>query len=229
MLPTNVKQLNDHQIQKLCCGKFHSLFLNGTGHILACGANNFGQLGTGCKSNYFTPTLIENIGDVRELSAWNYSAAITHNNELFVWGTGIFGEYLKPQHLQDYDGQFRAISVGGAFSILVDFENRAYSWGSISDSYHNSGGGHSTVPSVINTIDGKPVIGVAVGDSFAFMLGFNMRHGEDSSCKLIDDIEHTYLADGSINNRYDRSLYDIPDHRYGSFKHQLLDIPTHTQ
>jgi hypothetical protein len=48
--------------------------------VLSCGSNNFGQLGTGDKSNYFTPTLIENLTGVRELSAWNYSAAITEDN-----------------------------------------------------------------------------------------------------------------------------------------------------
>lgn len=109
MLPTNIKQLNDHHIQKVTAGKFHSLFLNGQGQILSSGANNFGQLGTGCKSNYFTPTLVEGLQDVREVSAWNYSAAITHSNELFVWGTGIFGEHLRPRHMAEYDGQFRAI------------------------------------------------------------------------------------------------------------------------
>lgn len=61
MAPTNVKALNDFQIQKVNCGKFHSMFLSGFGQVLSCGMNNFGQLGTGCKSNYFTPTLIENL------------------------------------------------------------------------------------------------------------------------------------------------------------------------
>lgn len=87
---------------------------------MTCGSNNFGQLGTGCKSTYFTPTLIETIDNVKEVSAWHYSAAITHDNELFVWGTGIFGEYLKPTQLRSLDGQFKSISVGGSFSILID-------------------------------------------------------------------------------------------------------------
>lgn len=171
MLPTNIKQLNDHHIQKVTAGKFHSLFLNGQGQILSSGANNFGQLGTGCKSNYFTPTLVEGLQDVREVSAWNYSAAITHSNELFVWGTGIFGEHLRPRHMAEYDGQFRAIQVGGAFTILIDYENKAYSWGSISDGFQ----GTSTLPSLITTLDAKPVLAGAVGDSYAFLLGLTLR------------------------------------------------------
>ena len=34
---------------------------------------------------------------IKSVSAWHYSAAITVNNELNVWGTGIFGEYLTPK------------------------------------------------------------------------------------------------------------------------------------
>ena len=73
------------------------MFLAGTGQVLSCGMNNFGQLGTGDKSNYFSPTLIESLSDIKEISAWHYSAAITKKNELFVWGTGIFGEALRPK------------------------------------------------------------------------------------------------------------------------------------
>jgi X-linked retinitis pigmentosa GTPase regulator len=215
-LPTNIKQLNDQQIHKIACGKFHSLFINGSSSLLTCGANNFGQLGTGCKSNYFTPTLIESISDVREVSAWNYSAAITNRNELFAWGTGIFGEYLRPRHILEFDGQFRQVLVGGAFSILLDFENKAYSWGSISDGFST---GPSTTPSLIQTIDGKAVISGAVGDSYAFLLGQTLMQGEDSSSRLVDD----YAAELSIGGAH-KSIYDC-DSRYGQhgYKHQSMD------
>ena len=81
--------------------------------------NNFG-LGTGCKSTYFSPTLIENLSDVVEISSWHYSAAITKRSELYVWGTGIFGEALKPKRIGQCDGLFTKIEVGGSFSVLID-------------------------------------------------------------------------------------------------------------
>ncbi len=42
------------------------------------------------------PVLVSEIRDVKAVSAWHFSAAITGKGELYVWGTGIFGEYLKP-------------------------------------------------------------------------------------------------------------------------------------
>jgi|LauGreDrversion4_2_1035121.scaffolds.fasta_scaffold36737_1 alpha-tubulin suppressor-like RCC1 family protein len=75
MIPTQVKQLND--VYKIACGKYHSLYLSIGGLVYACGSNTFGQLGTGCKSNYFTPTLIESLSNVKSIAGWHYSAALT--------------------------------------------------------------------------------------------------------------------------------------------------------
>jgi alpha-tubulin suppressor-like RCC1 family protein len=80
MVPTHVKTLNE--VQKIACGKYHSLHLSASGQIYACGSNAFGQLGTGCKSNYFTPTLIESLSNVKSMAGWHFSAALTHDNRL---------------------------------------------------------------------------------------------------------------------------------------------------
>jgi X-linked retinitis pigmentosa GTPase regulator len=64
--------------------------------------------------------LIESLSDIKEISAWHYSAAINKKNELFLWGTGIFGEALRPKQLRQVDGIFKSITVGGSFSVLID-------------------------------------------------------------------------------------------------------------
>lgn len=96
------------------------------------------------------------------------------------------------------------MSVGGAFTILIDFENRAYSWGSISDNSYST---QTTVPNLIGTLDGKPVFAGAVGDSFAFMLGLNLRAGEgvdSSNSGLIENYSHEGGYDSMYN--YKREL-----------------------
>jgi hypothetical protein len=57
------------------------------------------------------------------------------------------------------DGQFRSIYVGGAFSVLIDVDNKAYLWGSQSDS-----SSPLMTPNVISTIEGKQIVSGAVGD-----------------------------------------------------------------
>lgn len=96
------------------------MFLTYGGQVLTCGMNNFGQLGTGDKSNYFNPTLIESLSDIKEISAWHYSGAISKKNDLYVWGTGIFGESLLPKMIPQVSGLFKSLAVGSTFSVLLD-------------------------------------------------------------------------------------------------------------
>jgi hypothetical protein len=39
---------------------------------------------------------------------------------LFIWGTGIFGEYLTPMKFSKIDANFVDIDVGGFFGAAVD-------------------------------------------------------------------------------------------------------------
>jgi alpha-tubulin suppressor-like RCC1 family protein len=64
--------------------------------VWATGGNSFAQLGLGSKKNSYVPVKIPELKNVKQLSTWHFSAAVTIENSLFVWGTGIFGEYLKP-------------------------------------------------------------------------------------------------------------------------------------
>ena len=89
-----------------------------------------------------------------ETSSWHYSAAITKRNELFVWGTGIFGESLKPKRITQCDGLFKKIAVGGSFSVLVDTQNKGYLWG---NSGNSSYGVASGLPAPISTLETKEV------------------------------------------------------------------------
>jgi alpha-tubulin suppressor-like RCC1 family protein len=68
--------------------------------------------------------------DVKHISAWHFSAAITNQNKLYVWGTGIFGEFLTPK-LMTFDKKidFQQVFVGGSFTVLIDKLNKVYVWG----------------------------------------------------------------------------------------------------
>ena len=95
------------------------------------GGNNFGQLGNGTKKNQYEPIKLNDLKDIKHVSAWHYTAAITNKNELFVWGTGIFGEYLTPKlmNFKNLPNVFEHVSVGGSFTTLIDNRGKLLVWG----------------------------------------------------------------------------------------------------
>lgn len=72
---------------------------------------------------------------VNKVSAGAFSAAITSNNELLIWGTGEFGVVAQPQKVyMDGDVKFTDMSLskqaGTGFAVALDDKGLIYSWGS---------------------------------------------------------------------------------------------------
>ena len=44
---TRIKMFDHIKIKKVCCGRYHTLFLSQEGEVYACGQNTLGQLGIG--------------------------------------------------------------------------------------------------------------------------------------------------------------------------------------
>lgn len=68
------------------------------GRVYSTGGNTFGQLGIGNKKNTNIPTRIKDFDrhNVVKIACGHHSAALTDRGDIFIWGTGIFGEYLTP-------------------------------------------------------------------------------------------------------------------------------------
>jgi hypothetical protein len=54
------------------------------------------------------------------------------------------------------DGLFKKIAVGGSFSVLIDVNNKGYTWGNSGDSTY--GGFNSGLPQPISTLETKEVV-----------------------------------------------------------------------
>ncbi|XP_063224238.1 RCC1 and BTB domain-containing protein 1-like isoform X3 [Bacillus rossius redtenbacheri] len=88
--PCRVSGLQDKVVVKAACGYAHTLALTDAGELFAWGANSYGQLGTGNKSNVSSPVRIAaDIGRIADIAATHYghiSAAITQNLKVYMWG-----------------------------------------------------------------------------------------------------------------------------------------------
>lgn len=172
------------KVNQVACGEAHTLTLTLKGEIYVMGANTQGQLGTGppCKGSP-VPILLEELSFSRmvKIRAGSFSAALSADQQLFVWGRGIFGEFYTPHRVKSVNKldilDFQ-ISKGGIAALLTR-KGTIYSWG-----YNDSGQlGHGDykerpTPERIESLDGKRVTQIAVGNEFVIALGLTMPQKE---------------------------------------------------
>lgn len=72
---------------------------------------------------------------MKHIAAGSFSASISHDSgDLYLWGSGVFGEFLTPHRVKTIHGVAIDASVGNHFGCAVNREGMVYSWG------HNNSG-----------------------------------------------------------------------------------------
>lgn len=72
------------------------------------------------------------IHNVQQISAGGFSAAITDQNQLIVWGSGAFGNFATPQKVCMDGVEFKSIEIScaeQAFAAAIDTKGGLYCWG----------------------------------------------------------------------------------------------------
>lgn len=102
------------------------------------GNNSNGQLGLSAAYNELHPTVPNpmNITDlnfqrIARIRAGLFSAALSQDNQLFVWGRGTFGEFFLPHRVKAaslLDIMDFKLSKAGMGAILTH-QGQVYSWG----------------------------------------------------------------------------------------------------
>ena len=65
-----------------------------------------------------------------KISAGNYSGALNKKGELFVWGSGVFGEFLHPRKLDFLENtEILDFLIGGFSGFAIDKNNYGWAWG----------------------------------------------------------------------------------------------------
>ena len=105
--------------------------------IYATGANSFGQLGQSNKRSTNYPLLINDVSHIpmKYVAAGSFSASISHDSgDLYLWGSGAFGEFLTPHRVKTIQGLTIDVSIGNHFGLALTKEGVVYTWG------HNNSG-----------------------------------------------------------------------------------------
>ncbi|KAK7810385.1 hypothetical protein U0070_022148 [Myodes glareolus] len=103
--PCRVAALQGIRVQRVACGYAHTLVLTDEGQVYAWGANSYGQLGTGNKSNqsYPTPVVVEKdrIIEIAACHSAHTSAAKTQGGHVYMWGQ-CRGQSVTLPHLTHF-------------------------------------------------------------------------------------------------------------------------------
>jgi X-linked retinitis pigmentosa GTPase regulator len=202
-------------VKGISCGAYHSAVLLDNGSIYAMGANSFGQLGTGDKKTTTLPTKVSALESVKisSVTTGNHTAAVGDDGSLYVWGTGVFGEYLTPFKVNSLPHRVKQVVLGGHFITVLDIVGSVWAWGSNSKGELGIGNYESRVnPCLVAGLEGKRIRYIAAGENFVIALG------ED---KLISELDLPLQQVEMMGGRHSPirslsvlSLSEIESYRY---------------
>lgn len=88
-------------------------------------------MGLGNKSNAYSPqkSVFLSKSSFIKVSAGSFSGSLTADGQIYVWGKGVFGEFLKPTLLTKKDQYFIDIQINDGFGLGLDSQSNIYSWG----------------------------------------------------------------------------------------------------
>ena len=217
----------NEEVHSVACGIFQTAVLTSGGRVLMMGGNSFGQLGIGNKKSQCRPERVKDLDGVciTKVCCNNYTAALSDKGMLYVWGTGVFGEFLAP-HKLSFPGKIRDFSIGTGFGIAIDYSNQMFGWGSNNDGELGiEDVENAEVPSAIGALKGKQVERIACGGKFCIALGkdvlkktSNQDTGRKSAPLMIRgkiNVEkYDYSKVNEINRSFERDMQSFSiDHQ----------------
>ncbi|CAG01384.1 unnamed protein product, partial [Tetraodon nigroviridis] len=197
----NGKQAGKHVVH-IACGSTYSAAITVDGELYTWGRGNYGRLGHGSSEDQTTPMLVTalkglKVVDVACGSGDAQTLAVTENGQVWSWGDGDYGKLGRGgsdgcktpklvEKLQDLD--IVKVCCGSQFSVALTKDGQVYTWGKGDNQRLGHGTDeHVRFPKLLDTLQGKKVVDVAVGSTHCLAL---TDDGEVHSWGSNDKLQH---------------------------------------
>ncbi len=190
------------EVKQVSCGIFHTGFVTASGRVYMMGGNSFGQLGVGTKKSSSQPLRVSALDNVPvvKVACGHHSAAVSEYGELYLWGSGVFGEFLTPQLMREITGRVTDVDVGGSFGAAIDSQNCLWTWGSNTNGELGLGDyDQRLAPCLVATLQGKRVRAIACGGAFCLSLGMDIQGQALSSRSITSKRAGSYVFHASAS------------------------------
>jgi alpha-tubulin suppressor-like RCC1 family protein len=119
-------------------GNGFSFILNKDGQVIACGDNEFAQLGLGHTDAVNSPQIVPFNKKIKIIEAGNYTSyAVDEENNLYTWGNSIRDFNIDADNPKlnlipikiDFDKEIKALSTHSNHLLILTSKNEVYSYG----------------------------------------------------------------------------------------------------
>lgn len=103
--PRHVEEIHD-SVASVACGSRHTVAATSRGKVWVMGSNVEGQLGIGERyDDQCNPVFLKelNFAHVTKIRAGGFNAALSSENQLYVWGRGKFGDFFTPHRVKFFE------------------------------------------------------------------------------------------------------------------------------
>ncbi|XP_048453850.1 E3 ubiquitin-protein ligase HERC2 [Rhincodon typus] len=202
------KQVGKHVVH-VACGSTYSAAITSDGELYTWGRGNYGRLGHGSSEDQTTPILVTGLKGLKIIdvacgSGDAQTLAVAENGQVWSWGDGDYGKLGRGgsdgcktpkliEKLQDLD--IIKVRCGSQFSVAITKDGQIYTWGK-GDTQRLGHGTeeHVRYPKLLECLQGKKVIDVAVGSTHCMVLtedGEVHSWGSNDQCQHFDTLRIT--------------------------------------